>query len=220
MMGMRHIAIAGNMGVGKSTLTKVLSERMGARAYFETVEDHPYLERFYEDMERWAFHSQFFFLTQAFSQHCDILASDVPCIQDRTIYEHYHVFATSLNEQGLLADDDFAVLGQHFDGLERVLPGPDLMVYLRASVPTLQKRIGVRDRNCESSVSADYLGELERRYETWMAGYRASDMMVVDTDELDIFNPEERDALLDEIIAKCASPQLELDVLEQAFAVA
>lgn len=202
MMGMRHVGIAGNMGVGKSTLTDVLARRLGARAYYETVEDHPYLERFYEDMGRWAFHSQFFFLTQAFSQHCEIMASAVPCVQDRTIYEHFHVFATSLHAQGILASDDYQVLGQHFDGLARVLPGPDLMIYLRASVPTLQSRILQRDRSCEASVSPTYLEDLEEHYGHWMATYSASDVMIVDTDELDIFDEGERDALLDVIEAR------------------
>lgn len=192
----RHVAIAGNMGVGKSTLTAALAERLGARAYFETVHDHPYLERFYADMRRWAFQSQFFFLSQAFSQHCEIIHAPVPCVQDRTIYEHFHVFATSLHEQGLLDDDDFRVLRRHYESLVEVVPGPDLMVYLRASVPTLQRRILQRDRGCESTVSADYLGELERRYEGWMHRYEASEVMVVDTDEFDIVDIEQRDLLL------------------------
>ncbi len=211
MGGVRHVAIAGNMGVGKSTLTRVLSARLGAPAYFETVHDHPYLERFYQDMKRWSFQSQFFFLSQAFSQHCDILRSDVTCIQDRTIYEHFHVFASSLHAQGLLEDDDFEVLGDHYRSLTAVVPGPDLMIYLRASVPTLLERINTRDRNCESSVTYEYLQELEERYERWMSQYEASDVLVIDTENIDIHDAAQRDTLLD---------MIESRIEERALAVA
>lgn len=194
--GMRHIAIAGNMGVGKSTLTAALSERLQARAYYETVEDHPYLERYYSDMPRWAFQSQFFFMAQAFAQHSEILHSPETCVQDRTIYEHFDVFAKSLHDQGILGDDDFGVLANHFASLTAVVPGPDLMIYLRASVPTLQARIARRDRSIETTVGADYLEQLEARYEGWMATYEASDVMIVDTDSIDIHDDEQREALL------------------------
>ncbi len=196
MDGVRHVAIAGNMGVGKSTLTAALAERLGAQACYETVDDHPYLERFYEDMRRWSFQSQFFFLSQAFRQHSEILGSDCISVQDRTIYEHFHVFATSLHEQGLLDLDDFRVLREHYEALTAVVPGPDLMIYLRASVPTLQERIRARDRGCESSVSPEYLAELEHRYERWMASYDASDVLIVETDQIDIHNDEHREQLL------------------------
>jgi deoxyadenosine/deoxycytidine kinase len=185
------------MGVGKSTLTAALAARLDARAYYETVEDHPYLERFYEDMKRWSFQSQFFFLSQAFSQHCDILSSDRICVQDRTIYEHFHVFAASLREQALLDEDDFRVLGTHFHALTAVVPGPDLMIYLRASVPTLERRIQSRSRGCETTVSSEYLSKLEWRYEQWMARYDASDVMVIDTDDIDIHDAVQRDQLLE-----------------------
>ena len=196
MMGVGHIAIAGNMGVGKSTLTRVLADRLKARAYFESVDDHPYLERFYEDMPRWAFQSQFFFLSQAFSQHCQILAEGTVAVQDRTIYEHFHVFASSLYHQGHLSDDDFRVLRDHYQALEAVVPGPDVMVYLRASIPTLKSRIQTRDRDFENTVSVDYLADLEGRYEQWMSGYDPARMLIVDTDELDIFDADQRESLL------------------------
>jgi deoxyadenosine/deoxycytidine kinase len=208
MVGARHVAIAGNMGVGKSTLTAALAERLGATAWYETVDDHPYLERFYEDMSRWSFQSQFTFLSQAFRQHCAILESNATCVQDRTIYEHFHVFASSHHEQGLLDDDDFRVLGEHFDALTRVVPGPDLMIYLRASVPTLVERIRGRDRSCESSVGMAYLQGLEDRYERWMAAYDASDVLVVDTDNLDIHDPAQRGMLLDLLEQRIAGEQV------------
>jgi len=211
MVGIRHVGIAGNMGVGKSTLTAALALRLGARAFYETVEDHPYLERFYEDMRRWGFQSQFFFLSQAFSQHSAILRSDRICVQDRTIYEHFEVFAASLHDQGLLDPEDFLVLREHYESLTAVVPGPDLMIYLRASVPTLLERIHARDRGCETSVSADYLAGLDRRYESWMAQYEASDVLVVDTDDIDIHVPEHRERLLGLI---------ETRVLERASALA
>jgi deoxyadenosine/deoxycytidine kinase len=196
-MGVGHIAIAGNMGVGKSTLTRVLAERLGATAHYETVDDHPYLERFYEDMPRWAFQSQFFFLSQAFSQHCEILASKQLAVQDRTIYEHFHVFATSLYGQGLLTDDDFRVLRNHYDALAAVVPGPDLLIYLRASVPTLEHRIRIRDRGCETTVTSEYLADLDARYELWLENYDESRMLVVDTDDIDIFDADQRESLLE-----------------------
>ena len=190
------------MGVGKSTLTAALATRLDAQAWYETVDDHPYLERFYEDMKRWSFQSQFFFLSQAFEQHCSILGNGRINVQDRTIYEHFHVFASSLHAQGLLDVDDYRVLGNHFESLTAVVPGPDLMIYLRASVPTLQHRIGSRDRTCESTVSYEYLLELEERYERWMSTYDASDVLVIDTDDIDIHNAAQRDALLDLIASR------------------
>jgi deoxyadenosine/deoxycytidine kinase len=194
--GARHVAIAGNMGVGKSTLTAVLAERLQARAFYESVAENPYLERFYEDMQRWSFHSQFTFLSQAFRQHCDILQRTTHCVQDRTIYEHFHVFATSHLDQGLLAEEEFRSLEDHYRSLERVVPGPDLMVYLRASIPTLVDRIRGRDRNFESNVDIAYLQGLEDRYERWMASYEASDVLIIDTDNIDIHDADQRELLL------------------------
>jgi len=205
------------MGVGKSTLTAALAKRLGAQAWYETVEDHPYLERFYQDMKRWSFQSQFFFLSQAFEQHCSILSNGAINVQDRTIYEHFHVFASSLHAQGLLAGDDYRVLGNHFESLTAVVPGPDLMIYLRASVPTLQARISRRDRHCESTVSYEYLLELEERYERWMATYDASDVLVIDTDDIDIHNAQQRDELLDLIASRITEQALSH---ASAFAVA
>lgn len=184
------------MGVGKSTLTAALSDRLGADAFYESVGENPYLARFYEDMERWSFHSQFTFLSQTFRQHCDILQSSGLCVQDRTIYEHFHVFATSHHDQGLLEDEEFRTLEDHFRALTRVVPGPDLMIYLRASIPTLVDRIRGRDRSIEANVQVSYLQGLEDRYERWMASYDASDVLVIDTDNLDIHDAEQREMLL------------------------
>ncbi|MCW2950334.1 MAG: Deoxyguanosine kinase / deoxyadenosine kinase subunit [Thermoleophilia bacterium] len=194
--GAKHVAIAGNMGVGKSTLTAALAERIGATAYYENVAGNPYLERFYEDMQRWSFHSQFTFLSQTFSQHCDILQANAVCVQDRTIYEHFHVFATSHLEQGLMSADEFGTLEEHFLALTRVVPGPDLMVYLRASIPVLVDRIRGRNRSIEANVQIPYLQGLEDRYERWMAAYDASDVLIIDTDNIDIHNADHREMLL------------------------
>jgi deoxyadenosine/deoxycytidine kinase len=184
------------MGVGKSTLTAALAERLSADAYYESIAENPYLERFYEDMGRWSFHSQFTFLSQAFRQHCDILASGALSVQDRTIYEHFHVFVSSHYEQGLLDEEEFRTLEDHFRALTRVVPGPDMMIYLRASIPTLVERIRGRDRSIEANVQVGYLQGLEDRYERWMASYDASDVLVIDTDNIDIHDPEHREALL------------------------
>jgi deoxyadenosine/deoxycytidine kinase len=194
--GAKHVAIAGNMGVGKSTLTAALADRIGATAYYEDVAGNPYLERFYEDMQRWSFHSQFTFLSQTFSQHCDILQAGSVCVQDRTIYEHFHVFATSHLDQGLMSEDEYGTLKEHFLSLTRVVPGPDLMIYLRASIPVLVDRIRGRNRSIEANVQVEYLQGLEDRYERWMAGYDASDVLIIDTDNIDIHDAEHREMLL------------------------
>lgn len=200
--GARHIAIAGNLGVGKSTLTAALSDRLNAESYFENIAENPYLVRFYSDMPRWSFHSQFTFLSQAFRQHCDIIGHSAPCVQDRTIYEHFHVFATSHHDQGLMSSEEFRTLEDHFRSLTRVVPGPDLMIYLKADIPTLVERIRGRDRSCEASVSIDYLEGLERRYDRWMASYDESDVLIIDTNELDIHDPVHRTNLLDLLEAR------------------
>jgi len=192
------------MGVGKSTLTAALAERLGAEAHYESVAENPYLERFYEDMRRWSFHSQFTFLSQAFRQHCDILTSANVCVQDRTIYEHFHVFASSHLEQGLLDEEEFRSLEDHFRALTRVVPGPDLMIYLRASIPTLMDRIRGRDRSIEAGVEVAYLQGLEDRYERWMASYDASDVLVIDTDNIDFHDAEQREMLLGLICERVA----------------
>lgn len=184
------------MGVGKSTLTAALAERINATAYYENVAENPYLERFYDDMERWSFHSQFTFLSQTFRQHCDILQGSGTCVQDRTIYEHFHVFATSHFDQGLMSADEFRTLEDHFRSLTRVVPGPDLMIYLRAGIPTLVDRIRGRNRSIESNVQVEYLQGLEDRYERWMAGYDASDVLIIDTDNIDIHDADQREMLL------------------------
>ncbi|MCW2920246.1 MAG: Deoxyguanosine kinase / deoxyadenosine kinase subunit [Thermoleophilia bacterium] len=184
------------MGVGKSTLTAALADRLGADAYYESIAENPYLERFYEDMGRWSFHSQFTFLSQAFRQHCDILSTANVSVQDRTIYEHFHVFVTSHFEQGILEEEQFRSLEDHFRSLTRVVPGPDLMIYLRASVPTLVERIRGRDRSIEANVQVEYLQGLEDRYERWMASYDSSDVLVIDTDNIDIHDAEQREMLL------------------------
>jgi deoxyadenosine/deoxycytidine kinase len=184
------------MGVGKSTLTAALADRLGAQAFYESVAENPYLARFYEDMRRWSFHSQFTFLSQAFRQHCDIIQSSNVCVQDRTIYEHFHVFASSHFEQGLLDPEEFRSLEDHFRNLTRVVPGPDLMIYLRASIPTLVDRIRGRDRSIEANVQVAYLQGLEDRYERWMASYEDSDVLVIDTDNLDIHDADQREMLL------------------------
>ena len=192
------------MGVGKSTLTAALADHLGADAFYESVAENPWLEQFYEDMKRWSFHSQFSFLSQAFRQHCDILDSGRVSVQDRTIYEHFHVFATSHSEQGLLDDHEFRTLEDHFRALERVVPGPDLLVYLRASVPTLVDRIRGRDRSIEANVQVSYLQGLEDRYERWMASYDASDVLVIDTDDIDMHDVEQRTMLLKLIERRCS----------------
>lgn len=214
--GPQHIAIAGNIGVGKSTLTGLLAQHLEATPFYETVEESVYLERFYRDQTRWSFHSQMFFLTQALAQHNEILNTPGVCIQDRTIYEHFYVFATSLYRQGLMEAADFELLDRHFHTLSAMIPHPELVIYLRASVPTLRSRIAHRKRLVESDIATEYLQGLQREYETWMERYQSNDrcdVLTIDTDEIDIHNDDDRAALLDAIADVIASPQLSLQAV-------
>ncbi len=208
------------MGVGKSTLTQLLGERLGARTFYETVEDHPFLDHYYQDMPKWAFRSQWFFLTQAFQQHCEILSSSVPCVQDRTIYEHFHVFARSLHQQGIMSDREFAVLRETYEQLtdedaQGALQPPDVLVYLRASVPVLQQRIAQRDRSCEQLVEASYLEHLELHYEHFIDAFAtqvdADRVLIIETDDIDIHVPGQQESLLgiiEEHVEKAARTSL------------
>lgn len=207
----KHIAIAGNMGVGKSTLTSILSEHLGAKSHFESVTENPYLELFYEDMQRWSFHSQFTFLSQAFKQHCDIIAEDTSCVQDRTIYEHFQVFATSHYEQGLMSENEYRTLEDHYRSLIRIVPSPDIMIFLRADTSTLLERIHSRDRSCESTISAEYLEGLEQRYDRWINSYDESDLLIIDTNEINIHDPQQKKQLLELLTTRIfASTETEL----------
>jgi hypothetical protein len=174
--------VAGNIGCGKSTLTRLLAERFAWRPYYEHVEGNPYLADFYADMRRWAFHLQVYFLSKRFQHHQEILASPVSVIQDRTIYEDAEIFARNLHENGHIDGRDHENYRELFDTMIQFLDPPDLLIYLRTSVPVLVDRIRSRGREYERSIPVEYLAQLDRHYEEWIARYDLSPVLVVETD--------------------------------------
>ena len=175
-------AVAGNIGSGKSTLTSLLAERFAWRPYYEHVDGNPYLADFYADMRRWAFHLQVYFLSKRFQHHQEILAAPESVIQDRTIYEDAEIFAWNLHENGHIDERDYANYRELFDTMIQFLAPPDLLIYLRTSVPVLAERIRSRGREYEQAIPVDYLAQLDRHYEDWIARYDLSPVLVVETD--------------------------------------
>jgi deoxyadenosine/deoxycytidine kinase len=187
----KFVAVAGNIGVGKTHLTTLLANHLGWRAYYEPVIDNPYLDDFYRDMERWSFHLQVFFLSKRFEIHREMVSSDEPCIQDRTIYEDKEIFAHTLHQQGFMSDRDYENYTALFDAMTSFLRTPDLVVYLRAGVDTLQERIRCRGRDCEREISSDYLGALNLAYEGWCErASRITEVLTIDTEGLDLVQDE------------------------------
>lgn len=176
-----HIAIAGNIGSGKTTLTKLLARRYGWTPRFESVDDNPYLADFYSDMKRWAFNLQVYFLNRRFKEVVEISKSDDIIIQDRTIFEDAKIFAPNLHEQGNMSDRDFANYSDLFDLMVSLVRLPDLMIYIRSSIPNIVAQIQKRGRQYEQTIRLDYLEGLNRRYEEWIAGYRGQ-LIIVDGD--------------------------------------
>lgn len=193
----KYLVLAGNIGAGKSTLVGLLAERLGYRPYFEPVAENPYLEDFYADMERWAFHSQAFFLTHRVRSHRALMDDPYSVVQDRSMYEDAEVFARNLYERGSMSARDWATYSGLYRTLTSLLPPPDLVVYLKASVPTLKKRIAKRGRDFEAGIPDEYLSGLNRLYEEWIDGFDLAPVLVVPGDRLD-FVAESRD--LDSIV--------------------
>ncbi|MGD2176701.1 MAG: deoxynucleoside kinase [Anaerolineae bacterium] len=181
----RFVAIAGNIGVGKSTLTELLSEWLGWEPFFEAVDDNPYLPDFYEDMERWSFHSQVYFLSRRLRHHWQLLQRANSVVQDRTVYEDAEIFARNLYRQGSMVKRDYQSYCELYEVVTTVLPPPDLIVYLQASVPTLQERIRRRGRSYERSIPTVYLERLNQLYETWIDNFTLCPVLTVPSDELD-----------------------------------
>lgn len=176
--------VAGNIGVGKSTLVRLLAERLNWEPVYEAVTDNPYLADFYQDMERWSFHSQVFFLSRRLKQHHDLLKLDRSVVQDRSVYEDAEVFARNLFDQGNLSERDWQCYLELYGTLCALLRPPDLVVYIKASVGTLRRRIGQRGRGYELSISSDYLARLNELYDGWAASFRQCPVLTVDTDNL------------------------------------
>lgn len=179
------IAIAGNIGVGKSTLTAVLSRELGALPFFEAVDTNPYLADFYRDMRAWSFHSQVFFLSQRLRRHYELMQHTGTVIQDRTVYEDAEVFCRNLYEQGLMSERDYRVYRQLYEVMRDLVPPPTLVVYLRASVETLLRRIALRGRHYEHAIDPAYLERLNALYDAWVAGLTLSPVLVIETDDID-----------------------------------
>jgi deoxyadenosine/deoxycytidine kinase len=181
----KFIAIAGNMGVGKSTLTALLSEELDWEPFYEAVDDNPYLADFYKDMRKWAFHSQVFFLSRRLRHHHQVLNRPNSVIQDRTVYEDAEIFAENLYRQGHMGERDYRSYRELYEVLTMFLPPPDLVVYLRASVPTLKQRIALRGRDFEQDIPTEYLEQLNGLYEEWADGFSLCPMLTVPSDSLD-----------------------------------
>jgi deoxyadenosine/deoxycytidine kinase len=180
----RFIAVAGNIGVGKSTLVSLLSDRLGWKPFYEPVEENPYLADFYQDMRSWAFHSQIYFLTRRLRIHRQLIDYDQSAIQDRSVYEDAEVFAHNLYLQGQLDERDYQSYRELYHVLSEFLPAPDLVLYLRASVTTLLSRIQTRGRGYERQIPADYLGQLNQLYESWISHFTLCPVLSVPADDL------------------------------------
>jgi deoxyadenosine/deoxycytidine kinase len=179
-----HIAVAGNIGSGKTTLTRLLSKHYGWKPHFEDVDDNPYLNDFYEDMQRWSFNLQIYFLNSRFNQIVEIRRTGEKVIQDRTIYEDAHIFAPNLHSMGLMSTRDFNNYLSLFNLMCSLIQPPDLLIYLRATVPTLVNQIQKRGREYEKSIRIDYLQRLNERYEAWIENYKLEKLLIIEVDNL------------------------------------
>ena len=180
-----YFAIAGNIGAGKTSLTELLSTHYGWEAHFEDVIDNPYLDDFYNHMERWSFNLQIYFLNSRFRQLESFSNSNKKFIQDRTIYEDAHIFAPNLHAMGLMNQRDFNNYQSLFGLMESMIKGPDILIYLRSSIPNLVHKIHKRGREYENSISIEYLSRLNERYEAWVSTYSKGKLLVVDVDKID-----------------------------------
>lgn len=198
-----HIAVAGNIGSGKTTLTELLAKHYGWETHYEDVEQNPYLNDFYEDMQRWSFNLQIYYLNSRFTQIQEIKQTDKMVIQDRTIYEDAFIFAPNLHSMGLMTTRDFENYFSLFNLIESFVSAPDLLIYLRASVPTLVNQIQKRGRNYEESIRLDYLKRLNERYEAWISTYDRGKMLIVDVDNNNYNeNPEDLGKIINSIDAE------------------
>jgi deoxyadenosine/deoxycytidine kinase len=199
----RHIAIAGNIGAGKTSLTTMLAKHYKWTPYFESVDDNPYLSDFYEDMKRWAFNLQIYFLSNRFKQILEIRRSGKTIIQDRTIYEDAYIFAPNLHALGLMSTRDYENYVNLFHLMTSLVEPPDLLIYLRASVPKLVEHIRKRGRDFENTISIEYLTKLNERYEAWISNYNLGELLIINVDEIDfVENPKDFSFVIDKIDSK------------------
>ena len=198
-----HIAVAGNIGAGKTTLTRLLAKHYKWEANFEDVVDNPYLDDFYNQMERWSFNLQIYFLNQRYRQIIKIQESGKNTIQDRTIYEDAFIFAPNLHAMGLMTNRDFTNYKSLFELMETLVQPPDLLIYLQSSIPNLVSQIHKRGREYENSISIDYLSRLNERYEAWVHGYEKSNLLVINVDNLNFVDlPEDLGTVINRIDAE------------------
>ncbi|MCG8385632.1 MAG: deoxynucleoside kinase [Cytophagales bacterium] len=186
-----HVAICGNIGSGKTTLAKLIAKHYGWYAELESVENNPYLADFYEDMKRWAFHLQIYFLNSRFNQIKRIRESDVSTVQDRTIYEDAYIFAANLHKSSFLNDRDYASYLTLFESMIQYVEPPDLLVYLKADIPRLVSQIEKRGRSYENAIRLDYLKNLNQHYSEWIQTYKEGKLLIIDMNQLDFVNNQE-----------------------------
>ena len=198
-----HIAIAGNIGAGKTSLTRLLAKHFKWDPHFEDVVDNPYLDDFYHQMERWSFNLQIYFLNSRFRQVLQIRESGKKIIQDRTIYEDAHIFAPNLHAMGLMTNRDFQNYSSLFDLMEGLVAPPDMLIYLRSSIPNLVSQIHKRGRDYENSISIEYLNRLNERYEAWVSNYTKGKLVIIEVDNIDfVNNPEDLGMIINKIDAE------------------
>lgn len=184
------VAVAGNIGAGKSSLTELVAKHFNWKSYYESVDDNPYLSDFYDDMRRWSFNLQVYFLSSRFRHHKDLISRGQSCVQDRTIYEDVEIFAKNLYDMGLMSKRDYENYSALFHEMTSYLRPPDLLIYLKASVPTLVNQIQQRGRDYENTIRIDYLERLNHLYEDWIGRY-SHDKLIIETDALDFVNNKE-----------------------------
>lgn len=199
----KHVAIAGNIGAGKTTLCTLLGKHFGWEIHYESTDNNPYLSDFYEDMQRWSFNLQIYFLHNRYGQILKIQNGDHTVIQDRTIYEDAYIFAPNLHDMGLMTSRDFENYSQLFRKMTSQIQPPDLLIYLKAGIGTLVAHIEDRGRDYEGSMSLDYLKSLNRRYEDWISQYTDGNILIIDVDSIDFANnPEDLGRVVNQVTAK------------------
>jgi deoxyadenosine/deoxycytidine kinase len=198
-----HIAIAGNIGSGKTTLTELLSKHFRWEPHYENLDDNPYLHSFYEDMQRWSFNLQIYFLNNRFKRIIQIRKSGKTVVQDRTIYEDAYIFAPNLHTMNLMSTRDYENYLSLFELISSLIQPPDLLIYLRASVPALVNQIQKRGREYENAIRLDYLKNLNERYEEWILGYQLGKLLIVDVDTVNFSDkPEDLGTVIDRVNAE------------------